>query len=131
MAADGSRDDPPPNRGLQRPSSAERESSPGRTCTHQHRAARELLLELLDGPSEREGRSAQDVELDDFVRGVRRGCVEVDLVRASTDLVPTLRDLLVRIGTLNADYTPNEAMAAALGWPLVAPESEVAARIER
>ena len=76
-----------------------------------------------------------DVELDYFVNGVRRGFSEHEPYAPNKSLRPEvrnvpfgaqypedLRDILVQNGTLNADYTPNEAPAARLGWELENPD---------
>ena len=72
------------------------------------------------------------MEFDYFVNGVRRGYSHVETIGENFAYRPTLRgapyglhypqesrDLLVESGILNADYTPNEPTAAALGWTLV------------
>ena len=78
----------------------------------------------------------RDVRFDYFVNGIRRGYDNFDpnvedqeYFRPSVRGVPfamnhtkKFRDLLVANGTLNADYTPNEATAARLGWKLIDPE---------
>jgi hypothetical protein len=74
---------------------------------------------------------SMDVEFDYFVNGVRRGFREIELVADNQAFVPELRgvpfgtqypddyrQILVDNGILNADYTPNETTAAALGWTL-------------
>jgi hypothetical protein len=73
----------------------------------------------------------QDCEFHYLVNGVRRGYarhvsfVENHQYRPVVKQVPfgmqypkELRDVLVGNGILNADYTPNEATAARLGWTL-------------
>jgi len=78
---------------------------------------------------------SDDVEFDYMVNGVRRGFadykpyVENDSFRPTVRGVPfgteyprALRDILVQNGILNADYTPNEATAARLGWELRDPD---------
>jgi hypothetical protein len=47
---------------------------------------------------------------------------EIKGVPYGTQYSKELRDVLVKNGTLNADYTPNEATAARLGWKLKDPE---------
>ncbi len=77
---------------------------------------------------------AADVEVHYFVNGVRRGFAGIDCVRDNRAFVPEvrgepfgtqypeeLRAILVENGTLNPDFTPNEATAARLGWNLVEP----------
>lgn len=77
-------------------------------------------------------RGTEDCRFNYLVNGVRRGFAEYqayqknEAFRPSVRGVPfgqqypkALRDLLVKNGTLNADYTPNEATAARLGWKLV------------
>ena len=79
-------------------------------------------------------RGAEDIEFDYFVNGVRRGFADMQLVHPNRSFVPTvrgvpfgtqypeaLRRVLVENGLLNADFTPNEAAAAAMGWTLVDP----------
>jgi len=69
-----------------------------------------------------------------FVNGVRRGFARYEsylpnsafrpVVRGvpfGTQYPKAIRDLLVRNGVLNPDYTPNEATAARLGWKLKEP----------
>ena len=76
-------------------------------------------------------RGAADIEFDYFVNGVRRGYRDFQTVRQSEMYVPTVRgetfgkdlpapvrELLVENGTLNADFTPNEATAHRMGWDL-------------
>jgi hypothetical protein len=78
-----------------------------------------------------EVRGDLDVPFDYFVNGVRRGFADVELVRENESWVPAERDvpfgtqypdalrrILVENGTLNPDFTPNEATAARLGWEL-------------
>jgi len=73
-----------------------------------------------------------DVAFDYQVNGVRRGFARYepyltsDAFRPEQRGVPfggqwpkALRDILVQNGILNADYTPNEATAARLGWELL------------
>jgi hypothetical protein len=80
-------------------------------------------------------RGTGDCEFDYLVNGVRRGFARYEpylenhafrpVVRGvpyGTQYPEELRDVLVRNGTLNADYTPNEATAARLGWKLKDPE---------
>jgi hypothetical protein len=76
-----------------------------------------------------------DCEFHYLVNGVRRGFAsyepylenhafrpEIRGVPYATQYPKELRDVLVKNGTLNADYTPNEATAARLGWKLKDPE---------
>jgi hypothetical protein len=76
-------------------------------------------------------RGAPDCEFDYLVNGVRRGFASHQPFRENLDFRPevrgvpfgtqypkALRDVLVANGILNADYTPNEATAARLGWEL-------------
>jgi hypothetical protein len=76
----------------------------------------------------------RDVEVHVLVQGVRRGFADFETVRANHAYVPQergvpfgtqfpegLRRILVENGTLNADFTPNEATAARLGWELADP----------
>jgi hypothetical protein len=76
-------------------------------------------------------RSNVDVDFDYLVNGVRRGYANQVTITDNQGYVPTvrakpfgtqypqaIRDLLVANGILNADYTPNEATAARLGWQL-------------
>ena len=78
-------------------------------------------------------RSDRDVPFDYFVNGVRRGFAEHKPIRENKHelFVPKvrgepyglqypegLRDILVQNGTLNPDFTPNEAVAADRGWEL-------------
>jgi hypothetical protein len=73
-----------------------------------------------------------DVRFHYHVHGVRRGFAEYEPFLPNSAFRPeergkpfggqwpkALRDILVRNGTLNADYTPNEATASRLGWELV------------
>jgi hypothetical protein len=75
-----------------------------------------------------------DVEFHYFVNGVRRGFGDLECVRENyayvpeergvpygTQYPPALRAILVENGILNADFTPNEATAARLGWRLTDP----------
>ena len=77
----------------------------------------------------------QDCEFNYFVNGVRRGYTKHESIVDNDAYVPMvrgvpfgtqyprdLRDILVQNGTLNADYTPNEATAVRLGWKLVSAE---------
>jgi len=72
-----------------------------------------------------------DVDFDYFVNGVRRGYGDFETMAENRFFVPTergvpfgtqypeaVRQILVENGTLNPDYTPNEATAAANGWTL-------------
>ncbi len=74
---------------------------------------------------------SEDCEFDYIVHGKRRGFEKVDTFLPNTSFQPEIkgvpfgtqypksyRDLLVKSGILNADYTPNEATAARLGWKL-------------
>jgi hypothetical protein len=78
-----------------------------------------------------------DVPFDYMVNGVRRGFEGYEPLRANEsfrprfrgvpfghELPPSLRQVLVANGILNADFTPNEATAAALGWTLFDPTPE-------
>lgn len=80
-----------------------------------------------------------DVAFDYHVHGVRRGYETIETVLPNgffkpvvrgvpygTQLSAGLRQLLVQNGTLNADFTPNEATAARLGWELLDPDSDEA-----
>ena len=80
-----------------------------------------------------------DVELDYVVHGVRRGFAGLDPVHDNWAYVPrergvpfgphlrpAVRDTLVANGTLNADYTPNEATAEREGWTLRDPTPDTA-----
>jgi hypothetical protein len=77
----------------------------------------------------------EDCEFNYFVNGVRRGFAEYEPFIPNTAFRPevkgvpfgtqfpqALRDILVENGILNADYTPNEATAARLGWKLKDPD---------
>lgn len=81
-----------------------------------------------------EVRASEDCEFFYTVNGVRAGMTEHVAIVENTYFKPTVRgvpygeyypkayrDLLVANGTLNADYTPNEATAARLGWVLTDP----------
>ena len=81
-------------------------------------------------------RGTEDCEFDYTVNGVRRGFthyepyMENDLFRPEIRGVKfgmqypkELREVLVKNGVLNPDYTPNEATAKRLGWELKDPES--------
>ena len=72
-----------------------------------------------------------DVDFDYFVNGVRMGFGEHEPVQPNRSFVPRYRDvpfgaelrpevraMLVQNGTLNPDFTPNEANALRLGWAL-------------
>ena len=80
-------------------------------------------------------RGTADVELDYFVNGVRRGFADLPTIVENhafrpavrgvpfgTQLPAELRQMLVDTGILNPDLTPNEALAAELGWTLEEPE---------
>jgi len=82
-----------------------------------------------------------DVEFDYFVNGVRRGFAEYIPYSENLMIRPevigiefgrqyprALRDILVRNGILNDDYTPNLETAARLGWPLRLPTAGELAR---
>jgi len=86
-------------------------------------------------------RGSADVRFDYFVNGVRRGFAQFEPIQANRAFVPTVRDqpfgaelpeearrLLVENGTLEADYTPNEATARRNGWPLREPKGSLADR---
>jgi hypothetical protein len=73
-----------------------------------------------------------DVRFHYHVHGVRRGFAKYEPYIPNSAFVPEqrgvpfgmqypkeLRDVLVGSGILNADYTPNEATAARLGWRLL------------
>lgn len=79
-------------------------------------------------------RGTEDCTFDYFVNGVRRGFAghraivenrafrpRVRGVPFAPELPDAVRKLLVSSGILNADFTPNEATAARLGWKLVEP----------
>ena len=72
-----------------------------------------------------------DADFDYFINGVRRGYEEHQPIRQNQNFVPgtrgvefgtqypeALRQVLVENGTLNPDFTPDEATAAAQGWIL-------------
>jgi hypothetical protein len=76
--------------------------------------------------------STSDVRFHYHVHGVRRGFVEYEPYLPNSAFQPeqrgvpfggqwpkALRDILVKNGILNPDYTPNEATAARLGWRLL------------
>jgi hypothetical protein len=76
-------------------------------------------------------RGSDDVAFDFLVNGVRRGFGNVKTLTTNEHWRPVwrgvpfgtqypdeLRQILVENGTLNPDYTPNEATAAQLGWEL-------------
>jgi len=82
-------------------------------------------------------RGRPDCEFDYFVNGVRRGFAEYEPYVPNSSFRPevrgvpfggqwpqALRDILVKNGILNPDYTPNEATAARLGWELKDPDDE-------
>jgi len=72
----------------------------------------------------------RDIEFDYLVNGVRRGFDGFQAIRHNRSFVPRfrgvpmehvplqVRDILVENGSLNADYTPNEATAYQMGWIL-------------
>jgi hypothetical protein len=73
-----------------------------------------------------------DVRFHYHVNGVRRGFADYEPYLPNSAFKPeqrgvpfgtqypkALRDILVQNGILNADYTPNEATAARLGWELL------------
>lgn len=77
-------------------------------------------------------RGDMDVSFHYFVNGVRRGFADHEPMRENVDWVPryrgvpygtqypqAVRDILVENGTLNPDFTPNEATANKLGWTLI------------
>jgi len=83
-----------------------------------------------------------DLEVHYTVNGVRRGFAQHETMHANQAFVPLvrgvpygsqypaeLRAILVESGILNADFTPNEATAAALGWTLVEPEASPYSRV--
>jgi hypothetical protein len=74
---------------------------------------------------------SRNVEFDYFVNGVRKGFAGAPVVIDNRAFVPevrgvpfglkypaALREVLVQNGTLNPDFTPNEATASRLGWKL-------------
>jgi len=76
-------------------------------------------------------RGDRDVEVHVLVQGVRRGFQGLETIIENHAYVPEergvpygtqypdeLRKILVENGILNADFTPNEATAARLGWTL-------------
>jgi hypothetical protein len=78
-------------------------------------------------------KGARDCTFTYFVNGVRRGFAKYEPYLPNTAFRPdvkgvpfgtqypdALRDILVKNGVLNSDYTPNEATAARLGWKLTA-----------
>lgn len=84
-------------------------------------------------------RANVDVEFDYTVNGIRRGYSNAEVFAENHSFVPEqasvpfgtqypdeYRDILVENGILNADYTPNAATAAALGWTLSDPTAMVA-----
>ena len=88
-------------------------------------------------------RGDADVEFDYFVNGFRLGYTDIELIEESRSFIPAemgipfgeglpdeVRQLLVDNGTLNPDFTPNEATAARLGWEL-APAGSKAAEIAK
>jgi hypothetical protein len=77
----------------------------------------------------------EDCEFNYFVNGTRRGFADYEPYIPSSAFQPrvkgvpfgtqhprAIRDLLVRNGILNPDYTPNEATAERLGWKLIEPD---------
>jgi hypothetical protein len=89
-------------------------------------------------------RGEPDVRFHYLVHGVRRGFADHEALQPNSAFVPGVRglpfgaalrpaqrQLLVENGTLNADFTPNEAMAAAQGWPLRDPTPAELAAAER
>ena len=88
-------------------------------------------------------RGNADVAFDYQVNGVRRGFSDHQTIRVNHAYVPEergvpygtqypddLRRILVENGILNADFTPNEVTAAALGWELREPGEEAALEAE-
>lgn len=86
-------------------------------------------------------RASVDIELHYVVNSVRRGFTQPRIVaensayvpevrgrEAFTELPDDLRRILVANGILNADFTPNEATAAQMGWTLLSPEEADAQR---
>ncbi|HKD99811.1 MAG TPA: hypothetical protein VKE69_02280, partial [Planctomycetota bacterium] len=84
-------------------------------------------------------RGSADVRFHAIVHGVRRGYAGHEPIRANHAFVPehrgvpyatqhpdAFRRILVENGTLNADFTPNEATAAKMGWKLVDPSTDPA-----
>ncbi len=78
-----------------------------------------------------------DVRFHYHVHGVRRGFAEYQPYLPNSSFRPeyrgvpfgmqfpkALREILVANGILNADYTPNEATAARLGWELIDPPQD-------
>jgi len=78
-----------------------------------------------------------DAEFDYFVNGIRRGFRDIKIVDRNNSFVPEVRgvpygsqfpdefrQLLVDNGILNADFTPNEAVAERMGWALRDPSPE-------
>lgn len=74
------------------------------------------------------------LDFDYLVNGFRRGFRDIELLRKNMNWVPlergvpygtqypdALRRILVENGTLNPDFTPNEATAAQQGWSLLDP----------
>lgn len=87
-------------------------------------------------------RADLDTDFDYQVNGVRRGYADPPTILPNEFFKPTLRGvpyglqypeavrrILVENGTLNADFTPNEATAARLGWELAEPGSRAAEEI--
>ena len=81
-----------------------------------------------------------DIEVHYTVNGVRRGYADVPTIQDNSAYKPQfrnepfgtqypqeIRDILVANGILNADYTPNEATAARLGWILMDRETDESA----
>lgn len=86
-------------------------------------------------------RADRETKVNVVVHGVRRGRAgeEKTAIRANRAYVPQVRGvpfgtqypeavrrILVENGTLNPDFTPNEATAARLGWPLRNPDPPAA-----
>ena len=82
-----------------------------------------------------------NVQFNYFVNGVRRGFADLELIRENHGYVPKVRgvpygtqyreghrQILVENGILNADFTPNEATAAMMGWTLRDPEPDELSR---
>lgn len=84
-------------------------------------------------------RGDADARFHYFVNGVRRGYAGFETVRGNaayvpavrgvpygTQYPPAVRELLVQNGTLNPDFTPNEATALREGWTLAEPGTAAA-----
>jgi hypothetical protein len=78
-----------------------------------------------------------DCDFNYTVNGIRAGCTKYQPFLPNSSFRPEyrgeafgtqypqeLRDMLVRNGTLNPDYTPNEETAARLGWDLLDQEDK-------